>query len=93
MITRTCYDAKSIRFENGETAILLYYLTGEIARGLPSYGAEIVMHCGKLRKSAFARDVTGSAVRMAEILGRLCSGCVCPDALQEIICSETLKKG
>ena len=87
MLTRTYFDARTIRCDNGETAALLYYLTGETFGGAVGYGAEVIMHRGRERQSAAVRNVTDSPVHMAAILERLCSNtvtpCVFPEVLEE----------
>ena len=87
MLTRTYFDARTIRCDNGETAALLYYLTGETFGGAVGYGAEVIMHRGTERHSAAVRNVTDSPVHMAAILERLCSNtvtpCVFPEVLEE----------
>ena len=87
MLTLTYFDARIIRCDNGETAALLYYLTGETFGGAVGYGAEVIMHGGCERQSAAVRNVTDSPVHMAAILERLCSNtvtpCVFPEVLEE----------
>ena len=76
MLTRTYFDARIIRCDNGETF-----------GGAVGYGAEVIMHRGCERQSAAVRNVTDSPVHMAAILERLCSNtvtpCVFPEVLEE----------
>lgn len=90
-MTRRDFEARSAHCENGEVALLLYYILEETLEGCMSYGAEIVMHRGGHRETAAVRHITTSYGRMREILSLLSRNTVTPCTLREIVEEEVNK--
>lgn len=92
-MTRQYAGGRSLHFENGSAAQLLYFLLSEKLEGCTTYGAEIILHRDGQRESAVMRNLTTSQRRMDELLQLLCRNTVTPCTLRQTLAELLEEKG
>lgn len=92
-MTRQYVGGRSLHFENGDAAQLLYFLLSEKLEGCTTYGAEVVLHRDGQRESAVMRNLTTSLRRMDELLELLCRSTVTPGTLRQTVAEQLGENG
>ena len=91
MMQRSYIGEEKIHCDNGQDAILHYYLLKEKRCNRDSFGVEVAMLRDGKFESAAVHHITTSAARMSLMLDLLKRNTVTPCTLQEIVIEEVNK--
>jgi len=84
MITRDLFDSKTVERGEQPPLKLFYYIVQNDSEPC-IYGAEIIMECSGVWRSACVSDITTSKRRINELMRRLSAHRVTPCTLEDIV--------